>query len=55
MGKNIILQENKHLSNTFNSALEETIREGARKILQQAIECEVDEYIKMFSELKGSG
>lgn len=54
MKKDIISQENKHLSNTFNSVLEETIREGARQLLQQAIECEVDEYIKMFSELKGS-
>jgi len=54
MKKDIISQENKHLLNAFNNALEETIREGARKLLQQAIECEVDEYIKMFGELRGS-
>lgn len=54
MKKDIISQENKHLSNAFNNALKETIREGARQLLQQAIECEVDEYIKMFGELRGS-
>jgi transposase-like protein len=35
-----------------NSVLEEIIREGARKVLQAAIEHEVGTYIDMFKELK---
>jgi len=54
MKKNIILEEKNHHSNTFANVLEETLREGARKLLQQAIDLEVDEYIKMFSDLRGS-
>jgi transposase-like protein len=53
MKENIISQEKNHPSNVFNNALEETLREGARKLLQQAIECEVDEYIKMFNRQRG--
>ena len=53
MKENIISQENNHPSNSFNNILEETLREGARRLLQQAIECEVDEYIKMFDSPRG--
>ena len=34
------------------SILEEIIREGARKLLQAAVEQEVSTYIEMFKELK---
>jgi len=53
MKKGNIFQENSHSVNNFSSPLEEILREGARKLLQQAIECEVDEYVKMFADLKG--
>ena len=46
--KNIIgFEENSHRQNTFDNALDRTLREGARKLLQQAIEAEVNEYIHM--------
>ncbi len=47
-----IIQENNHPSNAFNNALEETLREGARRLLQQAIENEVKEYIENNQLLK---
>jgi len=54
--KNIsIEQKNNHSSNAFNHALDETLREGARKLLQQAIEAEVNEYIEMHAGLKNEG
>jgi transposase-like protein len=37
---------------SVRSALEETLREGARKMLQEAIEAEVIEYIKRFQDCK---
>lgn len=52
MKNDIIEQENNHPSNAFNNALDETLRQGARKLLQQAIENEVDEYVMMFKEQK---
>ena len=36
-----------------SSLLEEVIREGARKVLQAAIEHEVGAYIDMFKESQG--
>ena len=39
-------------SNTFHSSLEEILRTGARKLLQQAIEYEVHEYIETHKSLK---
>jgi len=42
-----ISEDKNHVNNQFQSALEETLREGARKLLQQAIEMEVAEYIEM--------
>ena len=53
MKKDSIFQENNHAINNFGNPLEEILREGARKLLQQAIECEVDEYIKIFANEKG--
>ena len=41
-----LFNENNHTSNSFNNVLDETLRQGARRMLQQAIEYEVDEYIK---------
>lgn len=56
MKNSIITQENNHPSNAFNNALEGTLREGARLLLQQAIENEVEEYIEMFKDQKkGNG
>lgn len=54
MGNDALIQDKNLLSNSFNNALEETLREGARKLLQQAIEYEVDEYIELFKESKGN-
>jgi putative transposase len=54
MTDDALIQDKNHPSNTFKNALEETLREGAKKLLQQAIEYEVDEYIEMFKELKGN-
>ena len=48
MKNNISKQEKCH----FNNVLEETVREGARRVLQQAIEQEVHEYIEMFKDQK---
>ncbi|MBS0628427.1 MAG: hypothetical protein JSS09_09485 [Verrucomicrobia bacterium] len=52
MKESIILQENNHPSNAFNNALEETLREGARKLLQQAIEHQVNEYLENWENLR---
>jgi len=41
-----ISEDKNHANNQFQSALEETLKEGARKLLQQAIEMEVAEYIE---------
>lgn len=38
--------------NPFSNVLEEVLREGARKLLQEAIENEVTEYIEKFKHLK---
>ena len=46
-------QENNHHSNTFNNALEETLRNGAQDLLQLALEQEIDMYIERFRDLKG--
>ncbi len=53
MKNHILTQENNHASNAFNNALEETLREGASKLLQQAIENEVNEYLEKHMHLKG--
>jgi len=49
MKHNVIYEENTHTSSStgFNNVLEEILREGARKLLAQAIENEVSEYIEM--------
>lgn len=52
MKNDSLFNENCHTSNSFNNALEETLREGARKLLQQAIEKEVDEYLEMTKHIK---
>jgi transposase-like protein len=51
--KKFALPEDKNPSGiSVHSALEETLREGARKMLQEAIEAEVIEYIKRFQDCK---
>jgi putative transposase len=43
--------ERKDPSKAFNTVLEETLREGARRLLQQAIENEVQEFLEAFENL----
>ena len=43
--------ETKDPSKPFNTVLEETLREGARRLLQQAIENEVQEFLQAFENL----
>ena len=38
--------------NAISNLLEETLRDGARKMLQQAIELEVNEYLEMNQSLR---
>ena len=42
-------------SEHFSRALEQTLKEGARRLLQQAIENEVQEFIDAFGELRTEG
>ena len=47
--KNYALSEEKNISGiSVRSALEEVLRDGARRMLQEAIESEVIEYVKGF-------
>lgn len=48
MKENVILED----KSLFKDYLEEILREGARKLLKQAIENEVNEYIESFKHLK---
>src|SRR5208282_2890495 len=41
-----------HPSTTFDSALEQIVREGACKLLQRALENEVEELLERFNNLK---
>ena len=50
MGHDFISQDKNHENNTFNSILEDTLREGARKLLQQAVENEINEFIEMYKD-----
>ena len=51
--KNFVLPEDKNLSNvSTRSALEEILRDGARKMLQEAVENEVLEYIRQAGKFK---
>ena len=51
MRKDLISEDKNHQEvRTFENILEETLREGARSLLQKAIENEVDEYIQMLQE-----
>ena len=51
--KKFTLPKDKNLSeNTPRSVLEEVLRNGARKMLQEAIEAEVMEYVQAFQELR---
>lgn len=36
----------------FRQTLEEIVREGARKMLQQAVENEIEEFVKQFCDVK---
>ena len=51
MKKNLIFEE-KNPSNQFKNHLEQILREGAKKLLMQAVEIEVDEYIEHLKNLK---
>ena len=51
--KKFILPHDKNRSGTSpRSGLEEVLREGARKMLQEAIETEVAEYVQDCQELR---
>ena len=51
--KKIILSQNKNPSGiSARSALDEMLRDGARKMLQEAIEAEVTQYIQDCQELR---
>lgn len=52
MKENLILKDKNRHSNEFKNSLEEVLREGARRLLSQAIENEVQEYIDQFKDLK---
>ncbi len=52
MKQNELIEEKKQEKEETKSLLEEIIREGARKLLQAAIEQEVDEFISSFSDKK---
>ena len=52
MKENLILEDKNRSLNEFKSSLEEVLREGARRLLSQAIENEVKEYIEQFKEQK---
>jgi len=52
MKKDTQLAEAKQQSSTFDSALEEVLRTGARQMLQLAIEHEVADYIEQHKELR---
>ena len=50
--KNDLIYDKKHLPESFNDVLGETLKEGARRLLQHAIENEVEEYLTRLKELK---
>lgn len=52
MKENLILEDKNRPSSEFKNSLEEILREGARRLLEQAIENEVMEYIEQFKSLK---
>jgi putative transposase len=51
MQKDLIFRK-KNPSEQFNSVLEQTLREGARRLLQQAIENEVQEFLDSFADMR---
>ena len=53
--KKFVLPQDKNPSViSTRSALDEVLRDGAKKLLQEAIEIEVAEYVQRFQELKDS-
>jgi transposase-like protein len=50
MKKNPISEDKNHQPNECTNFLEETLREGARKLLQEVIENEVQEFIRAYRE-----
>jgi transposase-like protein len=52
MSKLFDFEEKSHISDTFKSSLDEILRQGARQLLQQAIENEVLEYIEIHKSFK---
>lgn len=50
MKKDLILEDKNHQPKEFRDFLEELLRDGARKLLQEAIENEVQECIQMFCD-----
>ena len=52
MSKDLISEDKFHQTKTCESFLEETLREGARRLLQEAIENEVQEFIQAYKEAR---
>lgn len=54
MKDDVIFLDKFHATNEMNSLLEQTLRNGARQLLQQAIENEVNEYLELMKNRKNS-
>jgi putative transposase len=52
MNKDAVIQDKSHSTNPSKDPLEDILRNGARKLLQQAIEQEVEDYINEHRSLK---
>lgn len=52
MRKDLISEDKNHQAKACENFLEETLREGARRLLQEAIENEVQEFLQMYREEK---
>ena len=54
MKKDLISADKNHQANTCENFLEETLREGARRLLREAIENEVQEFLDTYRETRDS-
>jgi len=54
MNKDVISFKKNHETNAFRNSLEEVLREGARKLIQEAIENEVSEMLEIYKSNKNS-
>lgn len=52
MQKDLISEDKNHQSKVCKNFLEETLREGARRLLQEVIETEVQEFLLAYRELR---